>query len=277
MISIYFQKCTFAFHLLGQNSYNLRANKSRVWLQHIPRICSLLIVFTVICVHLVYEQYVQRSITLVNLIKLNVAAAINVLVVLEHFMLPNGVRKLNFAYKDAIDYLERKLYVNIDYALFKRIFQCKVFIELLVFILIFAQKTIMLVTRADIDGAEIAQFFIYYFRHFALMHILFHIEFVHFLMRTINMEYNPINRQLEFTTKTMQPKTIELLLMLRHCKHIHFRIWEIFRMLNIRFGWILIALLLATLLDVSYSSYWMWVYVHKYCLDRIPPQRIMRK
>lgn len=277
--STYFKKCTFAFFLLGQNSFNLRVNKSKVWPQHVPRVFIMLTVFTVICSHLAYERYVQRPMTLMNLIKLNVAVVINVLPSLEYFLIPNGVRKLNFAYEDTVDYLQRKLFVKIDFALFKRTFQRKVFIVLFVFFSIVTIKCTIFAVWADVDAAEMTQFFIYYFRQFALMHILFHIEFVHFLMQTINVEFNPIklNIQLHFTIKSIQPKTIELLLTLRHCKHIHFRVWEIFQILNMRFGWMLIALMLALLLDISYSSYWMWVYVHKSTTEHITPQRIMRK
>lgn len=278
MQSPYFRKCSLAFYLLGQNSYNLRANRFSVWLQHVPRIFSLLQTIAAICWHLVSEKNLQRPITLINAIKLIVALSIDVLVVLEYFMMPNGVRKLNHVYRDTIDYLEQKLYVNIDYDLFKGTFQRKLQLVLVVFLLIFALKAIF-VSYVDIEIGEIAQFFIYYLKLFALMHILFHIEFAHFLMQTINMEFNALNIQNESMIKPMQPRTIALLHVLRHCKHIHFRVWDIFRILNIRFGWILMALLLATLLDITYSSYWMWVYIHihKSHQEYITFHRIMRK
>lgn len=278
MISTYFQKCIFAFYLLGQNSYNLRANKFRVWLQHIPRIFFLVLIITGICCHLLIERSVQRPITLVNYIKFIMAISINALVFLDYFLMPNGVRKLNYAYKDVIDYLERKLYVKVDYEPFKRTFQCKVRMVLLVFLLIFGIKMLFTLFE-EMDSTEMAQFFIYYLKQFVLMHILFHIEFAHFLMQQINAEFNPMTKLLEFSLQPIQPKTIELLLTLRHCKHIHFRVWEIFRILNFRFGWILIALVLAIVLDISYSTYWMWVYVHmhKSTNETITLHRITRK
>lgn len=276
MVSAYFQQCIFVFYLLGQNSYNLRTNRFRVWLKHIPRISCLFLSYAGISCHLAIEIIIQRPISLVNIIKLTVFFSISTLVVLEYFMTPNGVRELNFAYKDCIDYLERKLYVKIHYDHFKRTFQCELLMVLSVFLFVFITKGIFL-SYGDMDAAEIAQFFIYYLKQFPLLHILFHFEFVHFLMRTINTELNPMNELYEYVVNPVQPKTIELLLLLRHFKHIHFRVWEIFRILNLRFGWILMALMLAILLDVTYSSYWMWVYIHKSCHEHITLQRMMRK
>lgn len=207
-----------------------------------------------------------------------VAVSVNALVFLEFFTMPNGVRKLNSAYKDAIDYLERKLYVKIDYKPFERTFQWRLRFVLLVFLVILVMK-ILFNSYVGIESDEIAQFFIYYLKEFALLHILFHIEFVNFLLQTINTEFNPCHKQCEYVVKPIQPKTIELLLAMRHCKYIHFRVWKIFRILNIRFGWILVALLLAILLDISYSSYWLWVflYIHKSSNEQIKLQQIMRK
>lgn len=278
MISVHFQRSTFLFYLLGQNSYNLRASKFSVWLQHIPNILSLLTAIVGICWHLLKERSLHRPVTIVSYIKLIVAVSVNAMVFLEFFVMPNGVRKLNFAYKDAIDYLERKLHVKIDYMPFKRSFRCKVRIVLLVFLLVLGIK-ILFNSYVGIESDEIAQFFIYYLKEFALMHILFHIDFVNFLMETINREFNPLPNQCEYVVKPIQPKTIELLLALRHCKYIHFRVWEIFRILNIRFGWVLVALLLAILLDISYSSYWLWVflYIHKSSHEQIKFHQIMRK
>lgn len=276
MVSTYFQQCIFVFYLLGQNSYNLRANRFRVWLKHIPRILCLFLSCAGIACHLAIEWSLQRPIALVNIIKLTVAFLISTLVVFEYFMTPNGVRKLNFAYKDLIDYLERKLYVKIYYDRFKRTFQGELLMVLSVFLFVFITKAIFL-SYGDMDAAELAQFFIYYLKQFPLLHILFHFEFVHFSMQTINTELNPMNEQYEYVINPVQPKTVELLLLLRHWKHIHFRVWEIFRILNLRFGWILMALMLATLLDVTYSSYWMWVYIHKSCHEHITLHRMMRK
>lgn len=229
-----------------------------------------------VCIYGV-NKLLNGSFTLINVIKLMVALSITALVFSEYFLVPNGVRKLNFAYKEAIAYLERRLYVKIDYAPFRRTFQWKVQMVVFVFLLIFTIKILLCITYEDIDRGEIAQFFIHYLKQLALMHILFHIEFVRFVMQIINMEFNPISKQLEFTAKPIQPKTFESLLTLCHCKHIHFRIWKIFRILNIRFGWILIVLLLALMLDISYSSYWIWVNIHVSSYEHITPSRIMRK
>lgn len=96
------------------------------------------------------------------------------------------------------------------------------------------------------------------------MHILFHIEFVRFLMETVNMEIDSSQKQQELTIKSMhmQSRTSELLQTLHHVKCIHFRVWKIVRVLNIRFGWILTGLLLGTLLDITFSSYWLYVFLH---------------
>lgn len=278
MNSKYFQKCFFVLYLLGQNSYDLPGKKYKVWLQHIPRLFSLIVAFTGICRHCGADRNQLKPVSLVMYIILAVAFLINALVVLEYFTVSNGVQKLNSAYVDAIDYLERKLFVNIDYDRFKRSFQCKLQIICWTCLLTFSIK-IIFVSYGKIPASEIVLFLLYYLKQFTLVHILFHIEFVHFLMQTINLEFEPMNmnNQCEFTIKSIQPKAIELLHTLCHCKFIHFRVWKIIQVLNIRFGWILIALMLATLLDVSFSSYWIWAFVHQACHEHIEIHRFMRK
>lgn len=282
MDSKYFQKCFFIFYLLGQNSYDLRANRASAWLQHIPRTFFIFLSAGIICWQSFFGGSSQKPGPLVVIMILTMVFTINALVFLEYFLVPNGVRKLSFAYKQAIVCLEQKLYIKIDYERFRRAFRCNLHIIFWAFLLTLALKVIF----ALYGNASINEFifsFLYYLKHFAIMHILFHVEFVHFLLQTINTEFDPIinmfnaNRkdfEIESTTKS---KTNELLVMLRNCKCAHFRIWKISQILNVRFGWILIALMLATLLDISYSTYWIWIFTHKSFHEHIPIHRFMRK
>lgn len=268
MDSKYFQKCIFIFHLLGQNSYDLRANKFSAWLHYIPRVSYVLLTIGLIVRHCLFDGYLKEPEALVLYLILAIAFAINALVFLESFVVPNGVRKLNFAYQNATDYLEQKMYVKIDYELFKRSFQCHVKIVFWTFLLTLTIKMIF-AFNGDARYIEFVIVFFYYLKHFASTHILFHVEFVHFLMQTINMEFNPMTNQNEFMVKTTQPKTIESLQILCHLKCIHLRMWKIIQIHNTRFGWILIALMLATTLDITYSSYWIWIFIHNTCHEHI--------
>lgn len=64
---------------------------------------------------------------------------------------------------------------------------------------------------------------------------------------------------------------------LRRCNFIHLRVWKIIQVLNNRFGWILIALMLAALMDISYMSYWIWAYIHRACHGHIQIHLLIRK
>lgn len=269
MDSKYIKKCIFIFHLLGQNSYaESRASKVSAWLQHIPRTFYVLYTFALILRHYLVEGYQEKPEALVLHLILGLAFVINALVFLEYFSVPNGVRSLNFAYKEAIDYLERQIHIEIDYAPFKRTFQCRVQIFLWTFLATLALKMIFTI-NGDARHIEMMIVFFYYLKHFVCMHIAFHIEFVRFLMQTINREFDPSSNQHEYLIKMTQPKTCKVLQTLHHLKSIHFRVWKTVQVLNIRFGWILIALMLATILDISYSSYWMWVFIHNTCDEHI--------
>lgn len=268
MDSKYFQKCIFIFHLLGQNSYDLRVNKGFAWLQHIPRIIYLLLTIGMIVRHCVIEGYRDRPEASVFYLILALAFAINVAVFLEYFVVTNGVQKLQFAYEAAIDYLKRKIHVELDYELFNRSFQCHVKIVFWTFLTTLTIQIIFILS----GNAKLTEFMIilfYYLKHFAAMHVLFHVEFVHFLMQTVIREIVSLKNRQEFMIDTMQTKPIKLLQTLRHLKCVHFRLWKIIEILNNRFGWILIALMLATILDVTNSSYWMWVFVRNGCHEQI--------
>lgn len=275
MNSKYFQKCIFLFYLLGQNSYEVRTSNYKFWLQHIPRIFSLILAFAGICSHCDAQQYELKRMPLVMYILLAMALSINVLVVLEYFTVTNGVQKLNSAYNDAVDYLERKICVKIDYGHFKRTFQCKLQIIFWTCLLTFSIKMIF-VMYGQIPPSEIVLFLLYFLKHFTSVHILFHIEFVHFLVQTINTEFNPRNNHYELMSKSNQPihQSIHLL---RRCKSIHLRVWKIIQVLNIRFGWILIALMLAALMDISYSSYWIWTQIHRAYHEHTQIHLLIRK
>lgn len=277
MNSKYFKKCIFLFYLLGQNSYNLPAQcRYRAWLQHIPRIFCLFVAFASICRICDAWHQQQQPVSLVMHIIFAVTFSINALVFVEYFTVPNGIEKLNATYKDAIDYLERKMYTKIDYDYFERSFRCKLHVILWTCLLTLAIK-MLFVSNGDIPAFETIWFLLYYLKHFTFAHILLHIDFVQFLMQTINREFDPNCEQFDFMIKMAQPKTIVLLQTVRHLKCIHFRVWKIVQVLNIRFGWILIALMLVTLLDISYSTYWMWVFIHRACYQGAEIVRLMRK
>lgn len=275
MDSKYFQKCFFVFHLFGQNSYNSPTNKTSVWLQHIPRTAFVLVVAGIICKQCFFGGKGHKPEPLIFYMILTMNFTINALVFLEYFLVPNGVPRLSCAYKQAIACLERKLCVEIDYERFRRSFRCNLEIIFWTFLLTLIVK-IVFALYGNGSITEFVLLFLYYLKHFSTLHILFHVELVHTLLRAINNEFGSV-KQRDFTIKTVQPKTIELLLTLRNCKYAHFRIWKIFRILNIRFGWILIALMLATLLDISYSSYWIWVFIYKSGHEYIKIHRLMRK
>lgn len=266
MDSEYFQKCLFIFYLLGQNSYIPRTNKITVWLQHFPRIFYILLTLAVIVRHYKNEGYLQKPEALVLYVIWALTFAINAFVLLECFLVPNGVRILHSACKDTIDYLERKLYFKINYEPFKQSFQCSVQIVFWTFLATVSIK-LYFVLNGKANNTEFMV--VFYLKHFASMHILFHIEFVHFLMKTINTEFDPMKNQPDVILKLAQPKTVELLQKLRHLKSVHFRMWKIIQILSARFGWILIALMLANLLDITYSSYWIWMYIHNTCAEHI--------
>lgn len=266
MDSDYFQKGFFIFHLLGQNSYIPPTNKICVWLQHVPRIFYILLTFGVIVRHCIMGEHLQKPEALVSYVIWALTFAINAFVLLEYFVVPNGVRTLHLAYKDAIDYLEQKLHFKINYEPFKRSFQCSLQIVFWTFLATLSIK-FYFVLSGNANNTEFM--LVFYLKHFASMHILFHIEFVHFLMQTINMEFDPMENQQELMLKLVQPESVELLQKLRHLKSVHFRIWKIIQILSTRFGWILIALMLATLLDITYSSYWIWMYIHNTCAEHI--------
>lgn len=281
MHSKYSRKCLFVFYLFGQNSYDLPANtKCKRWLQHIPRIVYIAIAVGGIYRHCEIEQLQERQMPLVMYIVLAVAFAINALVVLEYFTVPNGMQKLITAYKEATDYLERTLHAQVDYERFRRSFQCKVHMIVWTCLMTFCVKIVFVVVGA-MPSSDIILFLLYYLRHFASTHILFHTEFVHFLLQTIN-EINSVDtmhheRECDFLIKTIRPQNVVLLRSLAHCKRAHFRVWKIIQILNVRFGWILIALMLATLLDISYSCYWIWVFLHSATLECVELHRLIRK
>lgn len=275
MDSKYFQKCSIVFHLFGQNSYNSHTNKTSVWLQHIPRTLFVLLVAGIICRHGFFGGNGQKPEPLIFYMILTMNFTINALVFLEYFVVPNGVQRLCCAYKQAIACLERRLCIRIDYKSFRRSFRLHLSIIFCTFLLTLTVKIVFFL-YGNGSITEFILLFLYYLKHFTTLHILFHVELVHCLLHAINIEFGTIEQH-DSAINTVQPKTIELLLTLRNCKCAHFRIWTIFRILNIRFGWILIALMLATLLDISYSSYWIWIFIHKSRYEHIKIHRLMRK
>lgn len=214
------------------------------------------------------QRFSHMSETLVLYLILIIAFAINALVFLEYFAVPNGVQSVNFAYKETINYLKQRIHVQIDYAQFEQTFQCYVKIIFWTFLLTLVIKVIFVI---DGDGRYFGMtiVFFYYLKHVVSLHIVFHVEFVHFLLQTINREFDTRCNQSEFMIRMVQSKPIELLQTLHQLKCVHFRVWKIVRVLNTRFGWILIALMLATILDISYSTYWMWIFIHNASDERI--------
>lgn len=105
-----------------------------------------------------------------------------------------------------------------------------------------------------------------------LIHIVFYIDILAFYSKQLNMliqqdaTYDSNNKKKPLAYNLSEKNTwhhhikhSSSVKSIRHCKIIHFRLWEISQKINVTFGWSITALTMQVFSDSTFCLYWLYV------------------
>lgn len=264
----YFKKYFFVFYLFGQSAYNPfipHANTNKSVLVHIPRCIIFCVLLTAVC-NISIIQYRNKTFrgisdSVVFFISLGAFLFTYLLVVLNSFVVPNGVQRIIGELMLITKYLKENLNVNVVFQVFEQNYLQKIRIFLCVLLTMMCVR-LTIASNVFVHLTEYWGFIIYAIKYISVLHIVFYIDFVTLLLHSINIPLAVM--QLETASKTVLSNSNVLVNCLRYHKYVHFKLWQISKLINFRFGWIMMGLLLSDSLDISFTVYWMFLYGFSY-------------
>lgn len=250
----------FWFMIFGQNTCNPTETSARLHkflgIPYVPQIISWML--TILCSYIVCtKKYtkISKSEAVILCVLLIGNTLPNIFVIWQSFSMPASTRYLEKSYKDLSAYVKDNLGIDIDVRFpdFKRNIHHKV--KCIVLCTIFS-ISIRLLYPSPVYGRvpDIFVGILVLYKIVAIIHAVFYIETSRFMLISSSRCIVTVS-----TDKTVL-KANEALHMLRHLKIIHFKIYQVYKVLNTRFGWILIAVIIESLVMSSKALYWIFVY-----------------
>lgn len=226
----------------------------KIFLQYFPRILFLIVSVVISYKGVNMAAFSEISEFIVFVIILCLQTTINLLVIAESIFVPRAFNKLKSQFEYTTAYLETRLNVRIPMKEFKRNFMFKVILNIAMFLTTIAAAR----TKRAFQPVDVLIFLSMNYKHFTTAHILLNVEYLKHILATLNRQFDGV--QCEHALKVFNSNISEICFCFKLHKFVHFKLWKISQLINKRFGLILIALVMAYILEVSYSAYWIIVY-----------------
>lgn len=257
-----FKHFHFFLFLLGQNSFEFRRDKKSAVLKLIENLPRLVLATnTILIVHstVVESSEITREELPVFILEIILVTVSSALTITERFLSPLALGKTTKRFESVVDSLKRNLNIEIQLEPFLVTFLGKVALVILIRILSLNFKLNFEVKR--LDSIEIIHFLVFNHLVVCVMHILCHVDFLQFILLSINREFSVI--QADFAEKPKGNFEYEFPCCLIKFKMVHYKLWKISNLLNERFGAILITVVLYNTLTITFASLWIYVNILK--------------
>lgn len=265
------------FYLFGQNSVILQTytssayknRKKQQFLISFPPYLYLFMFLISLPIVIVYQQeykiFFTYSSAIVNFTFLLATSLCLVYVSVQTMYLPNHLTKLVAKFKLLIVYLEKRLQLKLDSRDFLHTYLSKCGLIFFCWLLMFVVK---LLTKTVPIQFLLCWSFTLLMKSVTNMHVLFFVDYLQFIYGALNVYYDNVLHE-AIVTRTINWKGFTLVSVLRHYKYVHYQLWKCCRIINVYFGWIVLFLLLANFIEISYSVYWIFLYIAKDNMNRV--------
>lgn len=253
------------FYIFGQNScipiYPSIKNH-RIFTRHIPQ--CIFMILTVICFHVIYRELVGLSVKSRN--KSKVFVCISILIVIspnacalwESFRMPSSTRYLIEVFMNTIISIEQKFNTTIPMEQFLKNFRNKT-IKILICYFITSAYPLYTPTPFHGRGLEICVTIMIVYKTILVIHVCFYIEFISFFFTSIINILRDTTKD-DYVLRLSVAHINEMVKILRHIKYFHYKLHGCCRVINERFGWILIMIVLQTTLSSIRSGFYIFNY-----------------
>lgn len=177
----------------------------------------------------------------------------------------NEINQMEETFQSIEFYLHQQFHLTLNFRDFLKCFIGKVLVSML-----FVALTVSMVIVLPRDNPGICfELQICYLRLYATitkLYVLFHVNLLTSLMKLF-VNFNPINKDMILMFSKMDWKDIKLVFI--QYKIVHLKFFMVSSYINSIFGWCLTSIIAQTLIDWSYTSYWVFYY-----LDKAEPEQI---
>lgn len=266
---------TFFFYLLGQNSCNPHQSAARncsKFTNAIPSIVSILSNLLIAVIGIIYrynyDGFYEQTDSVVTYVLLVLQFITNLMMMLQSICYASDIR----AIYDKVESVRARATENmrhlIEYEQFDRQYRRSAITVATIYCASLAIKFYFTSAKTHIM-VQSAQMLLLGYSLTDNVHTLFYIQLFLFLLASTTScargQANRSDRQCSRLVASVQMYEHALLLAnLRYIKRVHYILFDISLLINKRFGWGLVALLVMNFVEVAYSSYWIFLYTNDY-------------
>lgn len=192
----------------------------------------------------------------------------------------NEISQLIELIERTIDHLQQSTHTDLkrELAMFKRVYHKKFIILISVCVVAFVVKLLthpMLLDRPL--HINVFTSLSNLFNSLARAHVLLYVDLMLWCYQInadqikldetkydLDMVYRDVDDDDKYNIKNQLKLTInvdEYINRLRHCKYIHFKLWEITRLINAHFGWVLTITLLNSFMEGLIAAFWAFLHM----------------
>lgn len=184
----------------------------------------------------------------------------NIIIVTGAFRQPHTCHIISRMFCRLINYLENNLNVKFSIEQFEKVFRKKFLYHFTVLITTFIFKLIFTVkTTYNLKlTTDILIFVIFTFELVQNILIVFYIDFVNFLIKSLIERLTVVERDLDLMPKSI--KCMETIRILLRVKRFHFKLIHCVERINSRFGWFMVFSMLGKLSEFTFSALWVFLF-----------------
>lgn len=266
------QRHLLIFYLLGQGAmvhqnHTLKPMQNcchKSYVEYIPSAVYLLITIfiTIIAIftHHSYSLYYERTATRVTYLIILGSILINCTVIFQVIFFRSKTVILLEKCEAIVHYFRAKQKIKVSFEAFKRTYvlkTCTIFIFYLLTVLIKVNVGSRKISRS----VQLCTLFMSFFKNLTNIHVLWYIELLNTLLGIMNGQVSFADVDLD--DGYIVSNDYKFVDNLRHCKYIHFKLFEILQLMNAHFGWIMVTICLVNFIDASYAAFWIFIYLQE--------------
>lgn len=264
----------FIFYLFGQNSCNPHLSSVQNWSKLaniVPSIISVLSNLFIAIVGIIYrynyDGFYEQTDSVVTYILLVLQFLTNLVSMWQSIYYASTFRAIYDKMETVRVYITENLEYKCEFEQFGRQYRRNaIFIAFIYFTSVLIKFTFTSVKTHLV--VQSAQMLLLAYTLTDNVHTLFYVELLLFFLVSMTSYVRDyanysVRRRSHYPAICIYEQTVELT-NLRNAKRIYYLLYDVSILINERFGWGLVALLLMNFCEVAYSSFWIFLYLNAY-------------
>lgn len=258
------------FYLLGQNSLNPLKNRNEYYNKPINVAPAILSIVLSLCIAIAgifyrfnYNGFYEQTDSVVTYFLLALHFATNFVTMLQSLFYASDIELLLKKFETVRMQTKQYFHYDIEYEHFSKGYRRKASIVLIFFCVSALIRSFFKSAKTHIV-VQTAQMLLLGYTLTDNLHALFYIQMLLFFLSSLISCVKNLTIQSKLIYKVQLDGNTIMANNLRYVKQIHYLLFNISMLINNRFGWSLIALMILNFVEVAYTSYWIFLYLSAY-------------